>query len=91
MDLNTESIRDEKVKVLRSLRVEKGDIVRGQYGAGVVDDRQVLAYNQEVNVSSQSNVETFAALKVHVDNFVGPGYLFTCVQVNEWPTNIQAL
>lgn len=76
VDLDTESIRDEKVKVLRSLRVDKQDIVRGQYGSGVVEGRPVAAYNQEERVLHDTEVETFVALKAHVDNFRWAGVPF---------------
>ncbi len=74
VDLDPESIRDEKVKVLRSLRpftVEsvKEDIVRGQYGEGDVDGVKVLGYRQEERVSKKSNTDTFIALKTYIDNF----------------------
>lgn len=76
VDLDTESIRDEKVKVLRSLRVNPKDVVRGQYGPGVVNGLQVAAYNQEVQVSPNSGVETFVALKAYVENFRWAGVPF---------------
>ena len=74
VDLSPESIRDEKVKVLRSLRpfTEKSfneDIVRGQYGKGTSNDIEMVGYRQESNVSSSSNTDTFIALKTYIDNF----------------------
>jgi glucose-6-phosphate 1-dehydrogenase len=58
--MNTESIRDERVKVLRALRpAEQQPIVRGQY----------RGYRQEKGVNPQSDVETFVALKLHVDSW----------------------
>ncbi len=67
-------IRDEKVKVFRSMRrfsdrtIEK-NIVVGQYGKGKVGDETVLAYRQEKAVSSKSNVPTFFAGKFYIDNW----------------------
>jgi len=76
VDLATESIRDEKVKVLRSLKVNPENVVRGQYGPGVVDAQQVVAYNQEQRVAPDTNVETFVALKTYVENFRWAGVPF---------------
>jgi glucose-6-phosphate 1-dehydrogenase len=67
-------VRDERVKILRAVRVIAPEdvlreTVRGQYDAGVVDGRPVPAYRAEENVSPASNVETFVALKLYVDNW----------------------
>ncbi|NBO24743.1 MAG: glucose-6-phosphate dehydrogenase, partial [Chlamydiae bacterium] len=72
--LNAESIRDEKVKVLESIRpfdesTFETNAVRGQYGDGFINGAQVIGYRQEANVSPNSNVETFAALKLSIDNW----------------------
>lgn len=74
VSLDTESVRDEKVKVLRSLKVREEDVVRGQYGP----DRggKKLGYRQEGRVSPDSETETFAALKVTIDNFRWAGVPF---------------
>lgn len=74
VDFDPESIRDEKVKVLRSLRpftLEsfKENIVRGQYGAGIVNGMNVVGYREEDKVSKESNTDTFIALKTYIDNF----------------------
>ena len=76
VDLDTESIRDEKVKVLRSLKVNPKEVVRGQYGPGVVNGSQVAAYKQEEHVDPNSSVETFVALKAYVENFRWAGVPF---------------
>lgn len=76
VDLETESIRDEKVKVLRSLKVDPENVIRGQYGPGVVNGEQVVAYRQEVRVNPNSQVETFVALKAEVENFRWAGVPF---------------
>jgi len=67
-------IRDEKVKLLRSVVVpEERDVVsrvvRGQYGAGTVDGEPVPAYRDEPGVDPQSEVETYVAMRVDVDNW----------------------
>ncbi|HET7436589.1 MAG TPA: glucose-6-phosphate dehydrogenase [Thermoanaerobaculia bacterium] len=66
------AIRDEKVKVLRALRELRGheeNAVRGQYAAGSISGEEVPAYRQEENVDPQSRVETFAALRLFIDNW----------------------
>jgi glucose-6-phosphate 1-dehydrogenase len=64
-----EAVRDEKVRVLGAIRpVAPGDAVRGQYGAGAVDGAPVKAYRDELRVSPESHTETYAALKVTIDN-----------------------
>src|SRR3984893_905125 len=67
-------VRDERVKILRAIRPLTPeevlvDTVRGQYGEGVVDGKPVPGYRQEEGVSPTSNVETFVALKLFVDNW----------------------
>jgi glucose-6-phosphate 1-dehydrogenase len=68
------SIRDEKVKLLRSIvipdaweAVERA--VRGQYGPGVVEGEPVRGYREEPGVSPESTTETFVALRLEVDNW----------------------
>jgi glucose-6-phosphate 1-dehydrogenase len=81
VSLEAEPIRDEKVKLLKSIRpltVEDvgRQIVRGQYFAGMVDGRLCPGYRQEPKVKSDSNVETYAALKLLVDNWRWSGVPF---------------
>ncbi|MGK6319735.1 glucose-6-phosphate dehydrogenase [Sphingomonas sp. DT-204] len=73
------SIRDEKVKVLRSLRriapAEVGHLtVTGQYGAGAVKGEIVKGYDEELGKDSAT--ETFVAIKAHVDNWRWQGVPF---------------
>jgi glucose-6-phosphate 1-dehydrogenase len=73
------SIRDEKVKVLRSLRpIANGDAathtVTGQYGAGAVKGNIVGGYAEELGAASTT--ETFVAIKAHVDNWRWQGVPF---------------
>ena len=73
------SIRDEKVKVLRSLRAitpaEAPHLtVTGQYGAGAVDEKIVRSYADELGRASTT--ETFVAIKAHVDNWRWQGVPF---------------
>ncbi len=63
-----DAVRDEKVKVLRALRpIEYA--VRGQYTDGSVLGEEVSGYREEDKVDPNSNTETYAALKVFVDNW----------------------
>jgi glucose-6-phosphate 1-dehydrogenase len=74
ISLAQESVRDEKLKVLRSLKpIEQDDIgtctVRGQYRAGAVAGGAVPAYADEPGIPAGSGTETFVALKVEIDNW----------------------
>ncbi len=68
------AVRDEKAKVMRSIRPIPSDrvdesAVRGQYAQGRVLGQKVPAYRSEPNVSPKSTTETFAALKLYIDNW----------------------
>ncbi|MGH9048399.1 MAG: glucose-6-phosphate dehydrogenase [Acidimicrobiia bacterium] len=76
-----DAIRDEKVKLLRSVRpLEPPEIptrvVRGQYGSGTMNGVEVRAYRDEPDVSPQSTVETYLALRFDVDNWRWAGVPF---------------
>jgi glucose-6-phosphate 1-dehydrogenase len=73
------AVRNEKLKVLRSLRpIGAGDVathsVAGQYGAGAIDGKAVPGYRDELGRSS--NTETFVALRAHIDNWRWAGVPF---------------
>ena len=73
-DLNDESLRDEKVKVLKAIRPITEDMVdshafRGQYASGVVDGHKMKGYLEEDDAPENSVTETYAAMKVYVDNW----------------------
>ena len=76
------SVRDEKLKVLRAIRplqtLEEiaANSVRGQYTAGWVAGKRIESYRSEKNVSPQSTTETFAALRLFVDNWRWQGVPF---------------
>ncbi len=81
VSLDPESVRDEKVKVLRAMRsfshtADQPDIVRGQYGQGNFDGQQIPGYRQEPRVAIDSNTDTFIAVKTYVDNFRWAGVPF---------------
>src|SRR3984893_9351987 len=73
-DLGADSIRDEKVKVVRSLRRMAAQdvankVVRGQYQEGAINGKPVPAYRAEKNVNPKSMTETFVALRLNMDNW----------------------
>jgi glucose-6-phosphate 1-dehydrogenase len=73
-DLGADSIRDEKVKVVRSLRRWSrneiaGNVVRGQYTKGAIHGEAVIGYREEKNVDPHSQTETFVALCLFIDNW----------------------
>ena len=65
-----EHIRDEKLKVIKSLikSIDSIQTVCGQYGKGLIDSKPVIGYRQETNVDDESNTATFAAIKFSIDN-----------------------
>src|SRR5699024_9196534 len=65
---------DEKVKVLRSLKIREHEVIRGQYGQD--RDGKLKAYIQEDRVAFDSQTETFVALKTTIDNFRWAGVPF---------------
>lgn len=78
---DADRIRDEKVKLLRSIRpidAEKIDefFVRGQYGAGVLDGEGICGYLDEEGVRANSVTETFVAGKLFIDNWRWKGVPF---------------
>ncbi len=81
VSLEAESVRDEKVKLLKSIRPLSRDdvakqVVRGQYFAGAVSGEPRPGYRQETKVNPASNVETFAAMKLFIDNWRWSGVPF---------------
>ena len=73
-DLNDESLRDEKVKVLKAIRPITEDMVdshafRGQYASGDVDGHHMKGYLEEDDAPKNSVTETYAAMKVYIDNW----------------------
>ena len=81
ISLAANDVRDEKVKLMRSIEpVGEDDVgevcVRGQYAAGDVRGRRVPGYREEKNVSPQSLVETYAAMRLTIDNWRWGGVPF---------------
>jgi glucose-6-phosphate 1-dehydrogenase len=90
------SVRNEKIKVLQSIRpltaaTVASDAVRGQYGPGKTSKGDVPGYRQEPGVAPDSSTETFVALKFVVDNWRWAGvpfYLRTGKRLREACTEI---
>jgi glucose-6-phosphate 1-dehydrogenase len=78
---HADAIRDEKLKVLRSLKpwtseTLKQDVVRGQYSAGTSSGAKVPGYREEPGVDPKSNTETFVALRTEIANWRWAGVPF---------------
>jgi glucose-6-phosphate 1-dehydrogenase len=81
ISFSADEVRDEKSKLLKSIiPLTAEDVqqfaVRGQYAAGMVKDTQVPAYRAEPRVASDSTTETYAALKLNIDNWRWAGVPF---------------
>ena len=69
-----DAVRDEQTKILHAIQHPSAEevgprVVRGQYDAGEIDGVPVTGYRSEPNVAPDSNVETFVALKLLIDNW----------------------
>jgi len=76
-----DAVRTEKTKVLDAVSPFEGtdlqrNVVRGQYSAGTVLDRNVRAYIQEEGVNPQSQTETYVAMRLNIDNWRWAGVPF---------------
>lgn len=81
VSFNADEIRNKKVDVLHAVRPIRREAVgkcavRGQYGSGSIDGKRVRGYRQEDGISAHSKTETFAALKLHIDNWRWQGVPF---------------
>ncbi len=91
VSFNADEVRNRKVDVLNALRKIRPEevhqvAVRGQYGPGWIEGKKVIGYRQEPDVNKNSNVETFAAVKLFIDNWRWQGipfYLRTGKRLNE--------
>jgi glucose-6-phosphate 1-dehydrogenase len=75
------AVRNEKLKVLQSIRPFQPNtlnslVVRGQYGPGTIDGKEVPGYREEPGVNPNSTTETFVGLKLFVDNWRWSGVPF---------------
>ncbi|MFT4032058.1 MAG: glucose-6-phosphate dehydrogenase [Siphonobacter sp.] len=71
---SADEVRNGKVEVLKAMRKFTAEdvrlsAVRGQYGSGWIQGKEVPGYREEAKVSPQSNTETFAAIKFFIDNW----------------------
>jgi glucose-6-phosphate 1-dehydrogenase len=81
ISFDADAVRDEQTKALRAVSPMAPEqvlqnTVRGQYGAGKVDSRNLPAYRSEANVNPRSNTETFVAMKLEIDNWRWKGVPF---------------
>lgn len=81
VSFQADAVRNEQAKVLHAIQpLDSEDVldcsVRGQYGEGVIADQRVPSYRVEPGVSPESRTETFAALKLNIDNWRWAGVPF---------------
>jgi glucose-6-phosphate 1-dehydrogenase len=80
VSLDAESIRDEKVKLLRAIQplnlADGGDVARAQYTEGMIGGKNVPGYLKEEGISPQSATETYAALRLSINNWRWQGVPF---------------
>jgi glucose-6-phosphate 1-dehydrogenase len=70
IDFTADSVRNEKVKVLKSLHTPgPKSVVRGQYGRGFIEGEEVPGYREEKGVAPDSMTDTYVAAKLYVDNW----------------------
>jgi glucose-6-phosphate 1-dehydrogenase len=70
IDFTADSVRNEKVKILRALHTPgPKHVVRGQYGRGYIEGEEVPGYREEPGVASDSMTETYVAAKLYIDNW----------------------
>ena len=96
ISMDADNVRDEKLKVIRSLQPFTPEnvitnAVRGQYHAGVVDGVPVPGYLQEPGIDPDSRTETFIALKARIDNWRWSGvpfYLRTGKRMHDYVSEV---
>ena len=77
VSFEADAMRREKVKVWRSVQpIHVMDVVRGQYGPGLTEGKPVKGYRQEDRVDPNSSTETYAALKLGIENWRWAGVPF---------------
>ena len=91
--ITAEDIRYEKMKVFRSLRPFSKDdlkknVIRGQYTDATVRGKQYNGYRDEKNVDKDSRTETYAAMKIYIDNWRWQGVPFYIRTGKRLPTNV---
>jgi glucose-6-phosphate 1-dehydrogenase len=77
ISFNADAVRTKKTELFQAIRpISPENAVRGQYGAGAVLNRNVVAYRNEPNVDPDSTIETYAAAKLGIDNWRWAGVPF---------------
>src|SRR5215469_3301510 len=81
VSFQADAVRDEQAKVLHAIQSLDSEAVlhstvRGQYGEGMIADQRVASYRSEPGVSPESTTETFAAIKLNIDNWRWAGVPF---------------
>lgn len=81
VSLDPESIRDEKVKVLKAIQPlaldsASGDVVRARYSSGLINGQLVQGYKEELGIPADSTTETYAALRLSINNWRWKGVPF---------------
>jgi glucose-6-phosphate 1-dehydrogenase len=81
ISFDSEAVRDEKAKVLHAIQTLSAEdvltkAVRGQYGPGVLEEKNVPGYRTEPQVNPQSGTETFIAMELNIDNWRWAGVPF---------------
>ena len=74
ISFHADAVRDEQAKALHAIQIPTPEdvlsmAVRGQYGEGHIGDEHMAAYRSEANVAPDSTTETFAGLKLRIDNW----------------------
>ena len=71
------AVRTEKLKVWKAIQpIHPADTIRGQYGPGTVDGKPVIGYRQEDRVHPRSQTETYAAVRLEIENWRWAGVPF---------------
>ncbi len=81
ISFGADEVRNKQAEVLHAIQpLDPEDVlknmVRGQYGGGIVDGQRVVGYRSEPDVAPDSNTETFVALKLQIDNWRWAGVPF---------------
>ena len=91
-----EDIRNEKVKLLKAIQpincqIEGGDVIRGQYSEGLVDGQKVPGYLSEPQINKASFTETYAAIRLYINNWRWNGVPFYIRSGKRMPRRISEI
>ena len=94
--LDSESIRNEKLKVIQALRPIKEEevekyIIRGQYTSSTIKEQYLKAYREEDDINPKSRTETFVAMKFYIDNWRWGGVPFYVRTGKRLPTTVNEI